>query len=121
MKKLILTIGKYTIEVFYDEASTNMNITEARHRGIPIGGPYAAKYHKAHAPTGKDHLQFYKKQNKLFAMNVDGTGHDGSSGIELPNRIAKGINKVFPDVTLPPNNIIEKLKIADRILFLLNE
>ena len=121
MQRIVLTIDVYTVEIFYNEENTITQIDEAKHRGIHIGGPYSAKYHKAHTNPGKDHLLFYNRQNKLFAMNVDGTGHDGSSGTKIPNRIVKGVKQTFPNVKIPDDNIVENMKLPDELLFLLDK
>lgn len=82
-------------------------LNEARHRGMPVGGKYSIQFHKSHADFGMDHLHAYEKNNQLFALNINGTAHDRSHGIEIPNKLVKGIRKFFPNFVLPPNNIIE--------------
>lgn len=57
----------------------------------------------------KDHLHFYKKGSELFALNRDGTGHDGSHGVRIPNVVVDYISTEFPDFTLPKGNIIESI------------
>jgi outer membrane protein assembly factor BamA len=65
------------------------------------------KYHTAHTTPGQNHIAVYYKQNRLFSLNTDGTAHDRSHGIRIPNKVVKGIQQRFPDIQIPPNNIIE--------------
>ena len=80
---------------------------EGRHRGVPLGGQYSASLHRAHIPGGQNHLHIFAKQNQLAALNKDGTAHDASHGIRLPNRVVAGILSNFPEFTIPPDGFIE--------------
>lgn len=75
----------------------------------PARRTFSGVYHKAHIPDGQDHIHVHQRNNQLFALNVDGTAHDNSHGTRIPNRIADGLRRHFPDVTLPPNNFIESV------------
>ena len=55
----------------------------------------------------KDHLHVYQKGNELFAINKDGTAHDNSHKVRIPNKIADLIRANYPDFNLPTDNIIE--------------
>lgn len=91
-----------------EPGSSDLNLlSEAQHRGIPLGGPYSAVHHKAHIDPGYDHLHVFCKNNILFALNSNGTAHDQSHGIKIPNRVADGIRRHFPDFVIPPDNLIE--------------
>lgn len=60
------------------------------------------------------HTYARNSKNQLYAVNVDGTGHDGSSGKQIPEKHAdffrgKGY-KVGPD------NILEELNVDDLVI-----
>lgn len=81
---------------------------EARHRGTPLGGQYSAILHRAHIEPGQDHLHILVKRHQLAALNKDGTAHDSSHGIRLPNRVVTAIRAKFPKFTIPPDGYIER-------------
>ena len=80
---------------------------EGHHRGTPLGGQYSAVLHRAHIHSGQDHLHIFAKQNQLAALNRDGTAHDASHGVRLPNRVVTAILSTFPQFTIPPDGFIE--------------
>jgi len=82
-------------------------LLEAHYRSKPIGGTYSADFHTAHINPGLDHLHIYCKNTMHFAMNIDGTAHDRSHGTRIPNKVADGIRRYFPQFKLPPDNFIE--------------
>lgn len=96
-----------TVHFIFDAESEASALFEARHKGEPLGGQYSAVLHKAHIAGGQDHLHIYAKQNRLFALNKDGTAHDRSHGAHIPNRVADAIRTKYPDFVLPPNHFIE--------------
>jgi len=120
IQKVLLEIDDYIVHLYYDEDDPkNEQINESRDRGTPLGGQYSGQLHKAHTDANQDHLHIYQRNKRLFALNIDGTAHDKSHGYRIPNKVAKGIQKHFPDFQLPPNNLIESydvLPIAVKIL-----
>ena len=72
----------------------------------------------AHRPLdpNKDHIHVYCKNKQLFALNRDGTAHDGCHGIYIPQKLANKIKVEFPDFKIPENRLIESLDIADHLL-----
>lgn len=58
-------------------------------------------------PGNQKHMHIYVKRNELFAINADGTAHDGYHNVKIPDAIAPFIQS--KGITLPPNNIIECL------------
>ena len=58
---------------------------------------------------GQKHLHIYAGQTQIAAVNADGSGHDGYSGTQLPNKVAKAIRAKFPDFNIPSDNILESL------------
>lgn len=82
-----------------------------------LGRGYTAAFHRAHVPGAKDHLHFRLRGRDLYSINRDGTAHDASHGQKLHNQVVDGMRALFPDFTLPPNNIIESyLKTSARVL-----
>lgn len=102
-----LELAGVTVHFLFEERSTTQMFFEARHRGKPLGGQYSAQFHKAHIPSTQDHLHLYVKQNQLAALNRDGTAHDRSHGVQLPNRLVAAIQAEFPDFVIPANGLIE--------------
>ena len=45
--------------------------------------------------------------NELFSINSTGKGHDGSSGIRIPNQVFGALKNKFPDWNWPSDQIIE--------------
>ncbi len=121
MTELTFAADELTVHVYCDDVDAVLALDEAQHRGVPLGGPYSALYHKAHTSPGQDHIQAYMKNNKLFALNVSGSAHDRSHGVRIPNRVAKAIRQHFPNVQLPPNNIIECIRLLDDLNWLTEE
>ena len=80
---------------------------EAKNRGKPVGGAYSLQFHKKHSQKDKDHIHAYEKNKQLFALNIDGTAHDRSHKVRIPNKLAKGIRNHFPYIILPNDNVIE--------------
>jgi len=105
--EVCFTIDEYTVHLVFLSDEMPMPLTEAQHRGFPLGGKYSAQLHKAHIPQGQDHLHIYSKKNQLFALNIDGTAHDSSHGTQIPNKVADALRQHYPEFVLPPDNFIE--------------
>lgn len=88
-------------------SAPNVVLQEARYRGIPLGGSYSAQIHGAHTPDGQKHIHVYDRTNQIFAMNIDGTAHDQSHQTQIPNQVAKAMQNLFPEFTIPANRFIE--------------
>lgn len=101
-----LKVDEYFIHILVPSPESRV-LEEAKYRGTPLGGPYSAKSHPPHTPVDKYHLHVYINNNQLFALNKDGTAHDQSHGVRMPNKVAKAITQKFPDFILPKNNLIE--------------
>jgi len=121
MTELTFQDGGITVHVYTDDVEAVFALDEAQRRGIALGGPYSALYHKAHTAPGEDHIHVYMKNNELFALNISGTAHDRSHGVRIPNRVVKAVQKYFPKVTLPRDNIIESMSLIDEITWLTEE
>jgi hypothetical protein len=91
------------LKKFHDEDV----LFEGHHRGTPLGGQYSAALHRAHIQSGQAHLHIFAKRNQLAALNMDGTAHDASHGVRLPNRVVAAIQSKFPQFTIPPDGFIE--------------
>lgn len=79
---------------------------------IDIGSGYYCHKHAAHSVVGKKHVELYYKNNKLCAVNYDGTGHDGSSGMRIPNKPYKFL-KYTLGLQLRDDQLIEQLNYED--------
>jgi hypothetical protein len=94
-----------------------------------IKGPYHYRIDGPHDPmTGQRHLHVYKKNNELFSLNWDGSGHDNSRGSEIPKKVYDHLKDMHPDLKLPDSRIIESislgrplLKFSEFILLRLND
>lgn len=99
-------VDEYKIHILFDTNKRNL-LTEAKDKGVPLGGHYSAKLHHAHFSKGQKHIHVFSRNNQLFSLNIDGSAHDDSHGITIPKRVAKGIEKKFPDFEIPPGCFIE--------------
>jgi hypothetical protein len=60
------------------------------------------------------HTYAGNSKNQLYAVNIDGSGHDGSSGQQIPDKHAdfyrgKGYQ-------IRPDNILEELDLEDLVI-----
>lgn len=92
------------------ESDEGRVLRKAMHRGRPLGGKYSAQRHQAHTAEGKTHLHVYARNNQLFAINVDGSAHDTSHGIRIPNKVADAIRRKFPEFRVPADNLIKSIE-----------
>lgn len=114
---------QYVIHIWIDPEELQ-EINEAKYKGTPLGGSYSVQLHQAHSSVGQKHLHVYSKNNQLFSLNKDGSAHDQSHGVRIPNKVASAIQKQFPAFALPKDNIIESAPEAVQVLFkmeLINE
>ncbi len=101
--------GDLIIYIHVNKLDTSYRIlSEGNQRGdISLNSQYSANYHRAHVPGSQPHLHIYSREKELFAVNRDGSGKDGSSGKSIPNKVAKAIQKKFPEFSIPTNKILE--------------
>ena len=45
--------------------------------------------------------------HRKMPYNIDGSAHDASHQTQIPKKVAKAIEKHFPQFTLPTDNFIE--------------
>lgn len=109
MKTEVIEIDGIIIFVHEIEEPKEQLLLEAKVIGAPLTGPYSYKKHQPHNPTGEYHLHVYKKENEIFSINKDGSGHDGYSGTRIPNKAFNALKDKFPDWSWPENQIIESL------------
>lgn len=122
MKRLELQVEEFTVQIYATDFDSVVAVTEARHKGIPLRGPYSVQDHSGNTPGIEDHVHVYLKNNQLFALNKkSGTAHDQSHGIKIPNKVAKALKQMFPTINLPPNNFIEGARLVDEIALTLAE
>lgn len=82
-------------------------LSEAKRGRTEIGGPYTARLDRPVPPETRADLHVFVKNRELFAMYSDGTRKHGKAGLRIPNRIAAGIRRNFPDFVIPDDQILE--------------
>lgn len=107
MDYVTFQVDEYTVYLYEVDHKMTTSLREARHRGVPLCGPYSYRKDQPHSPMGQYHLHVYRKGNELFALNFDGTAHDQNHGVTIPNKVADALRQRFPDLILPANNLIE--------------
>lgn len=82
-------------------------------KDIELGNQYTARLDRdpAHQPPKpeKDHIHVFKKGKELFAINRDGTAHDGCHNVKIPGAIFNVLQNKFSDFKFPPSRIIEQI------------
>ncbi len=56
-------------------------------------------------PGNQKHMHVYVKDHQIFAINADGSAHDGYHNVAIPNEIVPFLKS--KGITIPANNIIE--------------
>jgi hypothetical protein len=85
-------------------------------RTFDLGQGRAVMFHRAHVPSGQDHLHFLIKRDKLYALNRDGTAHDASHGRQMHRWAMDAVRSRYPDFQLPPQGLIESMLIQASLL-----
>ena len=106
----ITTLENVCFDAIYFDSSGHGPILEMLCRPIPgikkygyrIDIPYGEQ-----RPGNQKHMHIYVKQNELFAINADGTAHDGYHNVKIPDDIVPFMQS--KGIAVPPNNIIECL------------
>ena len=104
------TLENVCFDAIYFDNSDNGPILEMLCKPIPGMKKYGYRIDipfGEQRPGNQKHMHIYVKQNEVFAINVDGTAHDGYHNVKIPDEIAPFIQS--KGITLPPNNIIECL------------
>lgn len=108
-RTVVLEIDSFVVHLLIDyDSATDQQLTEAK-KPISLGKHYTGRIDKPKDGLGQEHIHVYVKNRHLFAMNVDGSAHDGSNQFQIPNVVAKEIGRQFRHFQLPPNNFIEWL------------
>lgn len=104
-----LELDEYAIYIYCCHKSVDIiiQLEEAKYKGKPLISKYSAKEHSPHVKPNQHHLHVYAKNKYIFAINKDGTAHDGSHGIHIPNKVADALRVKFPDYTIPDDNFLE--------------
>jgi hypothetical protein len=117
MKRLKLEAGQFAIFIYEDtDEDSLLLLNEAKHRGIPLGGPYSVEKHSPHTPKNDYHLHLYHKNNQILAINRDGTAHDRSHGCIIPMVAADALRKMFLEYSIPETNLIESAGVVEYLL-----
>ncbi len=95
------------IELFEHQIYKNIPGTKNSYRVDPANtNTMTSKHSHAYAkPNGKG--------SQLYSVNIDGTGHDGSSGKEIPGAHADFFRS--KGYSIPDNNILENLILSESI------
>ncbi len=99
-------LENFVVHILFSKSESGP-LLEGKSKYVELGGVYSAQLHQAHTSVGQTHIHVYAKNNKLFALNRDGSAHDRSHGAQIPNKVAQAITQKFPDFTLPKDNFIE--------------
>lgn len=112
-KLVVIFTDEASFSVHFEDTEGNIfskirtKLLEAKFKGKPIGGTYSVQKHTAHVPNTLKHYHVYNKGNEIFAININGTAHDKSHGVRIPNKVADFLRSV--NVNVPQNQIIEWL------------
>lgn len=108
MRHESFNIDGYNIVVTFHDDKSEL-LLEAKHKGVPLIGTYSVIKHQPHNPTGHYHLHVYDGNNQIFAINRNGTAHDGFHGVKIPSKVYDELKKRYKDWLLPVNKIIESV------------
>lgn len=109
-----------TFKNFLSENNTTVEVGQLielfeheTYKRIP-GTPNSYRQDPANTNTKtQQHTHVYAKPNgrgkELYSVNLSGSGHDGSSGIEIPSSHADFLRSKGYDIS--PNNILENLSV----------
>ncbi len=80
---------------------------------IDLGNRYSARFDRdtAHQPPKpeKDHIHVFKKGKEIFAINRDGTAHDGWHNVMIPGAIFNILQNKFSSFNFPQSRLIETM------------
>lgn len=99
------TIEEYAVHILF-ESIDNILLAEAE-RWVSLGGNISARLDAARYKNGQEHIHVKVKDKTIFALNRDGSAHDGYHKFQIPNKVARAIALNFPLFKLPPDNFIE--------------
>lgn len=97
--------GFKIVVTFHDEKSELL--LEAKSCGVPLIGTYSVKKHPPHVPGCDYHLHVYDSGNEIFAINQNGTAHDGYHGVRIPNKVYKELLNRYKSWNFPVDQMIE--------------
>ncbi|MHB1702826.1 MAG: hypothetical protein ACYCS0_01215 [bacterium] len=122
-KWLNFNVSEYIVYILLDNSSEKMLLESNNYYNF---GKYSARLDNPHFSDGQKHIHLYARGNQLFALNKDGTAHDGklSHQKSIPNVVADFIRNEFPYIKIPVNNLIENASRSMTLIFkmqLLNE
>lgn len=103
---------------FQENPNTLSLSTIEEGKRIDIRSGYYCYKHPPHNPTGKTHFEVYYRKNKMFAVNIDGSSHDGSSGTKIPKVVYDFL--IGMGIPLNPDRIIEIWKPDYQVLYTLD-
>ena len=77
--------------------------------GKKLRGDFSYRVDTATTGTNAKHIHVFKKKNEIFAINFDGTAHDDWHQTPIPKKVAKKLESLFDDITIPDNNFIKSV------------
>jgi hypothetical protein len=106
MKEETINIEGFEMVMTHHDSEPEF-LTEAKSKGTPLIGNYSFMKHSAHGFKGDYHLHVYDGKREIFAINKNGTAHDGYHGVRIPNKVFHTLKTRFGDWNFPANQIIE--------------
>jgi len=99
-------IGEYTVHLY-----SNGHGLPALMEGLTtnISKGYSIRKDPPHGGQGQTHFHVIRRDNELMAVNMDGTGHDGSSGYTLPGVVANWLQKNVDGINIRQDRVIEMI------------
>ena len=91
------------------EAVEALRYLEESGRRFDLGKGRAVIFHRAHVPNTQDHLHFEQRGHTLYAMNRDGSAHDGSHGKQMHRWAVDAVKDRYPGFKLPKDGLIETM------------
>ena len=113
----------YITEQVYNSLTDKSGLViEAKTFYYPIPGlkHYTHRYDKVFGeqkPGHQNHVHVFYDGKEMFAINADGSAHDGCHQVRIPYELNPFLQK--KGIAIPPNNIIEMFNVSDSSKLLL--
>lgn len=105
MITLNLISDDYVLHIYTANSVLKKNLLESKYGNV---GQYSYRIDPAHNnANGQKHLHGYLKGNEIFAINLDGSAHDGYHQTQIPQKFVDALPKIFKGVNVPKNGLIE--------------
>lgn len=108
MHVINLVSDDYILHIYTSNSVLKKNLLESKFGNI---GQYSYRIDPPHNNTnGQRHLHGYLKGNEIFAINIDGSAHDGCHQTTIPQKFLDELPKIFKGVKIPENGLIESVQ-----------